>query len=73
MKNFIILGLVAALIWFGNVLPVIRQIAARGASLRQIAAELNERGIKTARAGLWYPTTIRNILARENEIEALAA
>jgi len=56
-----------------NVLPVIRQIADRGASLRQIAAGLNERGIKTARGGLWYATTIRNILARENDIEALAA
>ena len=56
-----------------NVLPVIGQIAGRGASLRQIAAELNERDIKTARGGLWYATTIRNILARENEIEAVAA
>lgn len=35
-----------------NVLPVIRQIAARGASLRGIADELNARGIKTARGGL---------------------
>jgi len=56
-----------------NVLPVIRQIAAGGASLREIAAELNDRGIKTARGGLWYATTIRNILARENDSEALAA
>ncbi len=31
-----------------NVLPVIEQIRASGASLRQIAAELNARGIKTA-------------------------
>ena len=56
-----------------NVLPVIRQIAARGASLRQIADELNTRGIKTARGGLWYAATVRNVMARENEIEAQAA
>ena len=56
-----------------NVLPVIRQIAAGGASLRQIADELNIRGIKTARGGLWYAGTVRNIMARENEIEAKAA
>ena len=56
-----------------NVLPVIRQIAAGGASLRQIADELNTRGIKTARGGLWYAGTVRNIMARDNEIEAKAA
>lgn len=56
-----------------NVLPVIRQIAARGASLRQIADELNTRGIKTARGGLWYATTVRNVMARKTEIEARAA
>lgn len=56
-----------------NVLPVIHQIAARGASLRQIADELKARGIKTARGGLWYAATVRNVMARENEIEAKAA
>ena len=56
-----------------NVRPVIRQIAAGGASLRQIADELNIRGIKTARGGLWYAGTVRNLMARENEIEAKAA
>jgi DNA invertase Pin-like site-specific DNA recombinase len=50
-----------------NVLPVIREIAARGASLRQIAAELNTRGIKAARGGQWYATTVRNILARPTD------
>ena len=48
-----------------NVLPVIRQIAARGASLRQIADELNARGIKTARGGLWYAATVRSVRVRE--------
>jgi DNA invertase Pin-like site-specific DNA recombinase len=47
-----------------NVLPIIRQIAASGASLRNIAGELNARGIKTARGGLWYAGTVRNMLAR---------
>lgn len=56
-----------------NVMPIIRQIAAGGASLRKIADELNTRGIKTARGGLWYAATVRNIMARENEIEVKAA
>lgn len=56
-----------------KVLPVIRQIAARGASLRQIADELNTRSIKTARGGLWYAATVRNVMAREKNIEAEAA
>lgn len=56
-----------------NVLPVIRQIAARGASLRQIAHEMNTRGIRTARGGLWYAATVRNVMARENEIETQVA
>lgn len=56
-----------------NVLPIIRQIAAGGTSLRKIADELNTRGIKTARGGLWYAATVRNIMARNNEIEVKAA
>ena len=56
-----------------NVLPVIRQIAARGASLRQIADELNTRAIKTARGGLWYAATVRNIMARGDGNEMAAA
>jgi len=56
-----------------NVLPIIRQIAARGASLRQIADELNDRGIKTARGGLWYAATVRNIMARDTHQEVMAA
>lgn len=56
-----------------NVLPIIRQVAAGGRSLRQIADELNMRGVKTARGGLWYAGTVRNILARDKQIEAHAA
>lgn len=42
-----------------NILPIIRQIAAGCASLRKIADELNDRGITTARGGLWYASTVR--------------
>ena len=56
-----------------NVLPIIEQIRAEGASLCQIAAELNARGIKTARGGKWYATTVRNIITAKNGAEAVAA
>lgn len=55
-----------------EILPIIQQMSARGASLRQIADELNTRGIKTARGGLWYAGTVRNVMARESKIEAQA-
>jgi DNA invertase Pin-like site-specific DNA recombinase len=48
-----------------NVLPVVRQMPASGAgSLHSIAAALNDRGIRTARGGAWYASTVRNLLAR---------
>lgn len=56
-----------------NVLPIIQQIKAGGASLQMIATVLNERGIKTARGGLWYASTVRNIISREIKKGALAA
>jgi hypothetical protein len=56
-----------------NILPVIEQIRAEGASLRQIAAELNAREITTARGGKWHSTTVRNILTVSNGAEAHAA
>jgi hypothetical protein len=33
-------------------------------ALRGIAAELDRRGIRTARGGQWHATTVRNLLAR---------
>lgn len=33
-------------------------------SLRQIAEQLNARGIKTPRGGKWYATSVKNLLAR---------
>ena len=56
-----------------NVLPVVEQIRAGGASLRQIAAELNARGIKTARGGKWHATTVWNIMTTESTAETQAA
>ena len=56
-----------------NVLPVIEQTRAGGASFRQVAAELNARGIKTARGGAWHAATVRNILTRQNGAEQVAA
>jgi DNA invertase Pin-like site-specific DNA recombinase len=35
-----------------------------GKSLRQIAAELNEAGIETARGGRWYASSVRSLLER---------
>lgn len=55
-----------------NVLPFVYQIAAGDMSLRKIANELNARGIKTARGGLWYAATVRNIMARERKSETIA-
>ncbi|NYH95533.1 recombinase family protein [Novosphingobium marinum] len=45
--------------------PVVADIRAGGAtSLPAIARELNERGIVTPRGGKWYPSSVRNLLAR---------
>ena len=55
----------AAETFAANVLPVVRQIQASGAtSLRAIAEALNARGIRTARGGAWHDSTVRNLLAR---------
>lgn len=51
-----------------TVLPMIRQIAAGGASLRKIAEELNKQGIKTARGGSWHAGTVRNVRSREEDL-----
>lgn len=50
-----------------NVLPVIRQIEAAGAtSYRAIAGALNARGVRTARGGQWRDTTVRNMMLRKS-------
>jgi hypothetical protein len=48
-----------------NVLPIVRQIQAVGATThRAIAQALNDRGVRTARGGDWHDSTVRNLLAR---------
>lgn len=50
-----------------NVLPIVRQIQATGATThRAIAQALNDRGVRTARGGNWHDSTVRNLLARAN-------
>jgi DNA invertase Pin-like site-specific DNA recombinase len=45
--------------------PVIQQIEAAGiATFAGVAEALNARGIRTARGRRWYPTTVRNVVAR---------
>ena len=44
--------------------PVLADLIASGASLRQIGAELTKRGIGTPRGGRWHPTTIGRVLNR---------
>jgi len=50
-----------------NVLPIIREIQLAGATttLRDIAAALNARGVRTARGGQWYAATVANLLRRK--------
>jgi DNA invertase Pin-like site-specific DNA recombinase len=51
-----------------NVLPVIEDIRRQGAtSLREIAAQLTARGVRTARGGEWSASSVKNILARQGE------
>ena len=48
-----------------NVLPVIRQLQAKGISAtRAIAKALNARSLRTARGGEWHHSTVRILLAR---------
>ncbi|WFT80275.1 recombinase family protein [Methylobacterium sp. CB376] len=45
--------------------PIIAEIRAAGASLlRKIAAELNARGVPTARGGSWSAVQVQRVLAR---------
>lgn len=55
----------AADLFAANTLPIIRQIQASGVTTYQALAEaLNNRGIRTARGGQWYASTVTNILKR---------
>lgn len=49
----------------GNVLPIIREVQAGGAtSLRAVAEALNTRKVKTARGGAWTAVQVSRILGR---------
>jgi DNA invertase Pin-like site-specific DNA recombinase len=57
-----------------NMLPVVRALQASGIStLQGMADALNARGIPTARGARWYPTTVRNLLARDAQTSRSAA
>ena len=43
-------------------LPTIQALAADGRSLREIAAELNTKGITAPRGGMWYAASVRSII-----------
>jgi DNA invertase Pin-like site-specific DNA recombinase len=47
-----------------KVLPTITGRKAAGATLQEIADELNRMGVATARGGAWHPSTVRNALQR---------
>jgi len=47
-----------------NNLPLVQSLQSTGKSLKDIAVELNDRGIKTARGGDWYASTVSNLLRR---------
>ncbi|MGE4417943.1 MAG: recombinase family protein [Marinobacterium sp.] len=44
---------------------VIRELCGDCASLREIAGCLNQAGFRTARGGLWFPTSVKRILDRQ--------
>jgi DNA invertase Pin-like site-specific DNA recombinase len=47
-----------------KVMDTVRQLKESGRTLQQIADTLNKTGVTTARGGKWYPTTVKNVLAR---------
>ena len=48
---------------------LIQRMRCDGATLTAIANHLNTEGIKTARGGKWYPTTVSNIIKREERLQ----
>ena len=54
-----------------GLIPVVQAIRDTGATtLRDISFALNERGIRSARGGRWYPSSVANLLARGKLLEA---
>ncbi|PLY09624.1 MAG: resolvase [Desulfuromonas sp.] len=54
-----------------KVTPKINELQSKGLSLNQIARELNESGILTARGktGSWTPTAVKNVILRQEKEE----
>jgi len=48
----------------GSVAPIAAELRAAGMSLRQVAAELAARGVRTPRGGAWTATAVRNVISR---------
>jgi hypothetical protein len=46
------------------VAPTVRELRGNGLSLRQIAAELEARGIRTAAGGRWTAAAVNAVLVR---------
>ncbi len=53
-----------AKVFAAKVSPTIKKLRDRGKTLREIADELNDIGVRTARGGSWYAATVNGILAR---------
>jgi len=47
-----------------RVMPLVRSMQGEGKSLRQIAAGLTDRGVRTARGGAWTAASVKNLLVR---------
>ncbi|AMA10636.1 recombinase family protein [Picosynechococcus sp. PCC 73109] len=47
----------------------IQKLRNEGKTLQAIADHLNSEGIKTQRGGRWYPTTVANIIKREERLQ----
>ena len=47
-----------------SVAPITRDLQQQGKSLRQIAAEMTARGIRTPRGGAWTAAAVRSVLLR---------
>ena len=63
----------AADVFAANVLPIIEQVQASGAtSYNAIANALNDRGVKTARGGTWAAATVRNVMLRAPMLDKAA-
>lgn len=48
----------------GDVEALILDLTEKGRSMRSIAIELNDSGVKTARGGRWHPCTVQTVLRR---------